>query len=169
MALSKIDVANMLTGTIPQGNVATSSLPSGTILQVVRNFIPNSPSVLTTSSSFVASGIQASITPTASGNLIIVDFSSSMNNTGGVGTAKMYLKVGSGSIDELPGITNGQYQVGYANSGHNRYAPHCFGGSYTATSTDVLLFEPYMKASSSSYGVAHVNSSSSLTLTEVKV
>ena len=145
------------------------ALPSGTILQVVRSFNPNFPSALTSSTSFVASGIQASITPTASGNLIIVDFSSSMNNTSGVGNAKMYLKVGSGSIDELPGITNGQYQVGYANSGHNRYAPHCFGGSYTTTSTDVLLFEPYMKASTSTYGVAHVNCSTSLTLTEVKV
>jgi hypothetical protein len=145
------------------------ALPSGSILQVVRSFIPNSPGTTTTSSSFVASGIQASITPTASGNLIIVDFSSSMNNTSGIGNAKMYLKVGSGSIAELPGITNGQYQVGYAAANHNRYASHCFGGSYTATSTDALLFEPYMKASSSFYGVAHVNSSTSLTLTEVKV
>jgi len=165
MAITRIGGANAITGTIP-----TSVAPGqGKILQVVRSFNPNFPSALTSSTSYVASGIQASITPTASGNLIIVDFSSSMNNTAGVGTAIMYLKVGSGSIAELPGITNGQYQVGYAASNHNRYAPHCFGGSYTATSTDVLLFEPYMKASSSTYGVAHSNSSTSLTLTEVKV
>ena len=47
MALSKVDAANFLTGTIPQGNVANASLnavtalpaaiPTGKVLQVVNS------------------------------------------------------------------------------------------------------------------------------------
>ena len=48
-----------------------ASITTGKVLQVVRTYEPNqSSSVNTTSTSFTATGIQASITPTKSGNLI---------------------------------------------------------------------------------------------------
>ena len=72
MALSKIDAANFLTGTIPQGNVANASLgagtalpaaiPTGKVLQVVTDVFSTETS--TTSTSYVAvSGFAATITP----------------------------------------------------------------------------------------------------------
>ena len=47
----------------------------GKVLQIVRTYEPNqSSSANTTSTSFTATGIQASITPTKSGNLILIDW-----------------------------------------------------------------------------------------------
>jgi len=166
MALSKIDVANMLTGTIPQGNVARSSLPSGTILQIVRTYVANSSAVTTTSTSDAASGIQASITPTASGNLILVDYVSTMTDSGVDCHAKMYQKIGSASIAPMASANN--FHVGYTDVTKTRYAPFTFSGSYTATSTDTLLYEPYIKVSSGTGFLVHANSSYGLTLTEVE-
>ena len=65
MALSKIDAANFLTGTIPQGNVANASLgavtalpaaiSTGKVLQVVSGTLTSS--YTTSSTSFVATGL----------------------------------------------------------------------------------------------------------------
>ena len=78
MALSKIDAANFLTGTIPQGNVANASLgavtalpgaiATGKVLQVVS--ARPAVQVSTTSTSFVATGTKASITPSATSSKI---------------------------------------------------------------------------------------------------
>jgi len=81
MALSKIDAANFLTGTIPQGNVANASLgavtslpaaiPTGSVLQVVQ-------AITTTAVTHVSDGGQvdttltASITPSATSSKILV-------------------------------------------------------------------------------------------------
>ena len=81
MALSKIDAANFLTGTIPQGNVANSSLsavtalpaaiPTGKVLQVVTDVFSTETS--TTSTSYVAvSGFAATITPSSTSSKILV-------------------------------------------------------------------------------------------------
>ena len=79
----------------------------------------------------------------------------------------MYLKIGSASISAMPSAST--YHIGYQTPSHNRYAPFSFGGSYTATSTSVLMFEPYFKSHSggTSTNFIHVNSSFSLTVTEV--
>ena len=81
MALSKIDAANFLTGTIPQGNVANASLnavtalpaaiPTGKVLQVVTDVFSTETS--TTSTSYVAvSGFAATITPSSTSSKILV-------------------------------------------------------------------------------------------------
>lgn len=142
----------------------------GKVLQVVRTYEPDqSSSVNTTSTSFTATGIQASITPTKSGNLILIDWVCSMTNkdTSGYGIARMYQKIGSATIASMSGA--GTYHVNYTNFSYNKYAPSCFGGSYTATSTDTLIYEPYIVSSNgSAYQFVHTNSSYSLTLTEVE-
>ena len=80
MALSKIDVANMLTGTVPQGNVANASLgavtalpgaiATGKVLQVVRDDTNSQTS--TTSSSYVATNLNVNITPSSTSSKIFV-------------------------------------------------------------------------------------------------
>ena len=72
MALSKIDAANFLDGTLPDTNINNASLDNvtglpaaiatGKVLQVV-NFIYNGANVNTTSSSFVDTDLETSITP----------------------------------------------------------------------------------------------------------
>ena len=80
MALSKIDAANFLTGTIPQGNVANASLgavtalpgaiPTGKVLQVVQ--VSYSTETAIASTSFTDTGLTASITPSSSSNKILI-------------------------------------------------------------------------------------------------
>lgn len=142
----------------------------GKVLQVVRTYEPNqSSSVNTTNTSFTATGIQASITPTKSGNLILIDWVCSMTNkdASGYGIARMYQKIGSATIASMSGA--GTYHMNYSDFGYNKYAPSCFGGSYTATSTDTLIYEPYIVSSNAAaYQFVHTGSSYSLTVTEVE-
>jgi len=72
MALSKIDAVNFLTGTIPSGNIATSSLTAaatGKVLQVVST---SNTSSLSTSSSSYQDGFSVSITPSSASNKILI-------------------------------------------------------------------------------------------------
>ena len=74
MALSKIDAANFLTGTIPSGNIATSSLAAaatGKVLQVVTATITNTFG--STSGSFTdITGLTVDITPSATSSKIFI-------------------------------------------------------------------------------------------------
>jgi len=138
----------------------------GKVLQVVRTYVANSSQITTTSTSDAPSGIQASITPTASGNLILVDYVSTMTDSGVDCHAIMYQKIGSASI--VPMASASHFHVGYTDVSQTRYAPFTFSGSYTTTSTDTLLYEPYIKVSSGTGWLVHANSSYALTLTEVE-
>jgi len=77
MALSKIDAANFLTGTIPQGNVANASLSAvtslpagvgGKVLQIVQ---ASYSTVTDTSSSSYTDIVTGSITPSSTSNKIL--------------------------------------------------------------------------------------------------
>jgi hypothetical protein len=73
MALSKIDAVNFLTGTIPSGNIATSSLAAaatGKILQV--NSVNYSTAETITATSFTETGLVLSITPASTSNKILI-------------------------------------------------------------------------------------------------
>jgi len=86
MALSKIDAANFLTGTIPSGNIATSSLAAaatGKVLQVKNAAATTKQSSSSTSFADV-SGLSVSITPASSSNKILVVVNCNMlSNAGG--------------------------------------------------------------------------------------
>ena len=79
MALSKIDAANFLTGTIPQGNVANASLgavtalpaaiSTGKVLQVVS---ANRTSAITTNQTSFTQTFGLSITPSSTSSKIFV-------------------------------------------------------------------------------------------------
>ena len=99
MALSKLDAANFLTGTIPQGNVANASLNAvtalpagvgGKVLQVVS--ASTTSSVATTSTSFVDINLSLNITPSATSSKIFVTYTGS-NETNGTGGNKLSLQI----------------------------------------------------------------------------
>ena len=81
MALSKIDAANFLNGTIPSGNITTASLAAaatGRVLQVITGTSDSNTD--TNSTSFVASSLTANITPSATSSKIFVSVCSDVDS-----------------------------------------------------------------------------------------
>ena len=148
----------------------TVAMPSGHVIQVQRTYTANSGYITASTTSLAASGIQCSITPKFSNSLILVDFVSSVANSDASDHIKgrMYLKIGSASIAQMSGAN--QYHLGLNIYNKNRYGPMVFSGSYTATSTDTLMFEPYIQQQFGNNNVylVQLNASSSLTVTEIK-
>ena len=139
---------------------------SGHIVQVVTTYVEDSAVIETSSTSFVASGITASITPKASGNIILVDmFIGMADSVSDTMNTQMHQLIAGGSYSTMAG--GGAYHMGIQST-TNRYSPLVFGGKYTTTSTSQLTYQPYFKATSSStVRLVHVNSSYALTLMEI--
>ena len=79
MALTRLGGANAITGTIPQGNIANASLGAvttlpagvgGKVLQVVQTVDTTNRS--SNSSSFVSTGVEVSITPSATSSKVFL-------------------------------------------------------------------------------------------------
>ena len=154
---------------IPSGQTLDASAgtftpSSGQVVQCVQQYNAANSEISTTSTSFVASGLKKTITPQYSDSLIIIQSSISMVDvaTGNYGRASMYL---NGSA--MSGSSN--YHHGYMESGKNEYAPFIFQGQYQATSLSALEFEIYyMSISGGTFKIAHNQSSSAITLWEIK-
>lgn len=159
-----------MASTINVDNIAEATSGSGVqipghVIQCVRTYVASSSVIETTSTSWTASGITASITPKASGNLILIDCTLGMMDaiTDNIWT-KMYQLIAGGSYAVMTGAAD--YQFGFQSSA--RWTPGVFGGSYTATSTSQLTYQPYFKsASGGNVRLVHDSSSYSLTLTEI--
>jgi len=138
---------------------------TGSVLQTVRTYVASSSVIETTAQTFQASGITASITPTASGNLILIDCVISMTDCVSDSLwVKMYQKIGSGSYAVMAGAQD--YQMGIASA--SRWTACAFSGSYTTTSTDTLIYQPYYRSSGGgNVRLVHDSSSYGLTLTEI--
>jgi hypothetical protein len=81
MALSKIDVANMLTGATPVANGGSGrTVATGNVLQVVE--ATNNTGATSTSTSYADTGLTANITPSSTSNkiLVLVNVTLSSNN-----------------------------------------------------------------------------------------
>ena len=92
MALSKIDAANFLTGTIPSTNVANASLNAvtalpagvgGKVLQVVST--STTSSVVTGSTSYVGINLSLNITPSSTSSKIFVIYTGTNETNGSTG------------------------------------------------------------------------------------
>ena len=97
MALSKIDAANFLTGTIPQGNVANASLgavtalpaaiPTGKVLQVSDLAQASSAQTFSSTSYADLTNVTVNITPSSTSNkiLILANIGCDLHNSEGYG------------------------------------------------------------------------------------
>ena len=163
-----VDKIESKTGNQVDMSTHTLKMPAGHVVQVARTYVASSSHVSTSSTSLAASGIQCSLTPKFSNSLILVDFSTTVShsNSGDQLRGAMYVKVGSASISAMSGA--GEYHLVLSHGGP-RYQPTVFSGSYTASSTDTLMFEPYFRNSTQAVAVylVHASASYSLTVTEV--
>tara|TARA_Y100000401_G_C8191407_1_gene158926 strand:- start:57 stop:593 length:537 start_codon:yes stop_codon:yes gene_type:complete len=89
MALSKIDAANFLTGTVPNSNLA-----SGRILQVQSTLKTDSFSSSTASSDVDITGLSVNITPSSTSSKILVMAHVTVNSNG---TSGVHIRIKRGS------------------------------------------------------------------------
>ena len=151
-----------------QGKTTASHviMPSGHMIQQVRYVNTSSSHIVMSGTSYVATGVQVTITPKASGNKILVQSFLSMVHKSATasGTISLYL---NGS--QMTGT--GQYWSGHMNATSNTqdYSSRVGTLEYTTTNTDALLFELYAKSGdSNNFYIHHGNASSSLIATEIQ-
>ena len=147
MALSKIDAANFLTGTIPQGNVANASLgavtalpaaiPTGKVLQIINAH--TGTQATTTSSSYSDTGLTATITPTSTSSKILVLVQQSCAKQG----ADTYVNIRVyRDSTEIGGVVAGR-SIGYTGDSGSNYVGMGFTNSFldTPSSTSALVYK----------------------------
>ena len=163
MALSKIDAVNFLTGTIPSGNIATSSLAAaatGKVLQVVQG--TTSTPVDHSTSSYADTGLSASITPSSSSNKVLVMVQQhcfvSGNNGGSVkilrGSTAIYTPV------ETYGISADGLSIDFRNY-------HSFSYLDSPSSTSALTFKTQARAYNITFKTQPNSFTSFITLMEI--
>ena len=170
MALSKIDAANFLTGTIPQGNVANASLGAvtslpagvgGKVLQVVQDTLTSQFS--TSSSTYADTGLTASITPSSTSNkiLILLDMLTctvSANANNGIGVK--ILRDTTAVFEDAWFIYNFDGTAIQSNSGSYQYTD-------SPSSTSALTYKVQLKARTNSVSINPLPSTATITLMEI--
>ena len=144
MALSKIDAANFLTGTIPSGNIATSSLAAaatGKVLQVVQGSI--SAETDSSSSSYVATGLSVNITPSSTSNKIFVTVTGSIDNQASGRVPRVTIYRDSTAIDSNDGLSLSYSQT------DRTICPCSFSKLDTPNTTSQITYKVYVKSSTS--------------------
>lgn len=161
----KIQASHGSTIEIPSGHKLTGAAGSivapGQVLQCVQYYAANPGAQTTTSTSFVATGVKKSITPNASGNLIIVQANITMMYAESSAYARLYM---NGSA--MAGSST--YHMGYMNISHNNYAGMMSQAQHITTDTSALEFEVYVRVGASgTFTYTHASSSAALTVWEI--
>ncbi len=129
--------------------LATSGLPAGTVLQIVSAELAKNTGTSTTSTSYIDTGLTASITPTTTGNKIKVTVVHNNRHQAASGQDLQYyyqLLVGATVLDEVFAAGDNLGKLGdtaiYPFSHIQTYV-------YTAPSTAALTFKTQVKVASS--------------------
>ena len=152
MALSKIDAANFLTGTIPQGNVANASLNAvtslpagvgGKVLQVVQG-TPDTTVRESNSTSFVTASntIFVNITPSATSSKIYV-----LASGGAYGSTATYNSLFTIYRDST-NLSTDSYNIVRTND-DNSYGNYCMSFLDSPSSTSQIKYQVYFKSEGS--------------------
>jgi hypothetical protein len=162
MALSKIDAVNFLTGTIPSGNIATSSLAAadtGKVLQVVTATDNSLRSTTSTSYVTASNTLAATITPSATSSKIFVttQFTVGLAADDQVATYTIYRD----STDLGDSGGEGMVRAAVFNAGYDAYFPAAMSILDSPSSTSALTYQVYLKTSKSTgyinYGAGKVS------------
>ena len=156
MALSKIDAANFLTGTIPSTNVANASLNSvtalpagvgGKVLQVLQN--THTFSFNTTSSTYVNTGMATpSITPASTSSKFLVTFNTIVHANNGAfanvtANFAIYKSVGGGADTSVETEMN---RFRFENTGGLYDGTQLINLLISPSTTSSIVFKLYMRA-----------------------
>ena len=195
MALSKIDVANMLTGATPVANggtgiasgtsgqfliftgsttLASTALSAGIILQVVQ--ATHGTETNTNSSTYQQSGLTANITPSATSSKILIQYVLPMYqdaNGGAICSALNAIFKGGSNLHEFGavwGMTSRSINYAYQGTGFYRDAPNT-----TSQVTYDIRYRPYdtgegqliYSCPDSNYGGLGADSQATLILMEI--
>ena len=157
-------LSGMTSASVPL--LTDTQMPAGSVVQVVHTQNQNTSHIASTSQSFVASGIQASITPTKVGNRIMVEFISTMATFENSNYIAVRIYVGGNEW-----ASTGNYQAGFNYMGISgeKYCNIVFCGELSASNLNAIAIEPYFKCGTSgTVRLTHAASSYSLKLTEIK-
>ena len=170
MALSKIDAANFLTGTIPSGNISTASLAAaatGRVLQVVTN--SHATRFVTSSTSFVAAtGYTVAITPSATSSKIF------LINAGGGGDTEAsgrllygtyYRTISGGSATHIGGDAEGISQI--FNTGARTQAPLNMSMLDSPSTTSAITYQIYIRSAAGQVSYNNNEGSAKFTAFEI--
>ena len=167
VTLSAPDVAGTTTLTLPSTSgtvVTTNTIPAGQVIQVVSAVL--STSFSTSSSSVVATGLKATITPSSSSNkiLVLVQANLEVTKSGGSGDNFAYTSL----YRNASSIWTGYYQVGTYNTADLRgVGVTIFVDSPSTTSA--TTYEYYVNSAlATSVNLNNGAGTSTITLMEIK-
>jgi hypothetical protein len=136
------------TGTIiTTAGVPASSLPAGSVLQVVS--ATTTGTVTTTSTSFVETGLEVSITPSSASNKILVMASYMLNYIGTGNWVYSTLYRGATNLGTTEGF-NGIYQAITGGITQDMHVPASIVYLDSPSTTSSTLYEVYIKVSNAS-------------------
>ena len=166
---TSIDLAQNFTFT---GTVAGAG--GGKVIQrVIAQDQAKSGDLTTTSSSFVTTGIEVTLTPTSASNMIDVYFVSSMSTSQGSdeGNAMCYVNDANATWAGNQTPSGNYWQAAYKWDSGNKYAPIVWTGRYDPSNTNALKFTIYFRRESGSGNAVRFHSYSSyfMSATEVTV
>lgn len=159
-------MALILSGDTGPSFVQAAAQPTGSVLQVVQATI--STTVTTTSTSFVATGLIASITPKFSTSKILVSLNGGTTTYDASGnlTTRLYRQIASGSYTAIGG--NEFFALG--GTGGLAYGyPHSLCYLDSPATTSVVNYQPYINSTGSNlyFNYANTGGVVSLTLMEI--
>ena len=164
-SLTALNATNLASGTVPTARLGTGTANStvhlrgdgtwaaaggGKLLQMVYTQSINSSAITTTSSSYVASGIQLSITPIETGSDIVIEFTSSHVDVRGGNSARLVCKM---YVDGSAWPSTGVDQVctfGHDTNSSESHSTLSFSQRTTGTDGTAIAFEPYFYSNISS-------------------
>jgi hypothetical protein len=143
MSLTQLRSRGILDGTISAGDLASGV--GGKVLQVVQSTLTGS-AVSTTSTSFVASGLIASVTPSSASNKILLNVSGHgmylQGGTGGSIDVAIYKQIASGGYSQ---ITASSFDYCNYDLGSENITPHSFTYLYSPNTTSQVDIQPYFR------------------------
>ena len=146
MALSKIDAANFLNGTIPSGNITTASLAAaatGKVLNVVSSSVTTSTIESTSTTPVeISSSMRVTITPASTSSKFLIQFFATVKSVAGENMAyAIYKSVGgAGYAKTNAGSSTEAFRQ--RNSTHDQVSTtmQCFDAPNT---TSQVIYTPY--------------------------
>jgi hypothetical protein len=125
-----------------------------------------SEDINTTSTSFVATNITDSITPTSTSSKILILINggrSSYNSGAAEGSTKLYYQVGSGSFSAITDIKKSENNQ----SGNYAHTSLSFNYLHSPSSTSALTYKVYVKTNANNYYLNSDTSAVNITLMEI--